>query len=121
MDDCGIGTRGNPPEAWGAMAMTNPYDPITARKRNPSELMALMQQSSLYQQENAQAMSGGSLPSSLEDELIGGLTKREYFAAMAFKACVDAYGDPTSADVAAKDAVKMADALIDRLNKEVSQ
>lgn len=45
-----------------------------------------------------------------------GLTKREYFAAMAMQAFIGA--DPDSAYVTiADEAVKYADALIERLNK----
>lgn len=44
-----------------------------------------------------------------------GLTKREYFAAMALRSCVDGYGNLQSG-TAAKDAVVLADALLKELN-----
>jgi hypothetical protein len=51
---------------------------------------------------------------------MGGLTKREYFAAMAMQGIATKKGSQVFADMPGfgRDAVRLADALIDALNKE---
>lgn len=50
--------------------------------------------------------------------LVGGLTKREYFAAMALSGFTSQPYKPGRFNSAATDAVILADALIEALNKE---
>jgi hypothetical protein len=47
-----------------------------------------------------------------------GLTKREYFAALAMQSCRARGSDYRTWEDLSKDAVEMADALIEELNKE---
>lgn len=49
---------------------------------------------------------------------LGGLSKRELFAAMAMQGCLAAHDDVFEPSTLAKDAVEYADALIKELAKE---
>jgi hypothetical protein len=101
--------------------MTNPNDPIYPRKRTQNEISALYQQMATSAQQGSH-LSGGiqsSLPQSFVDDVIGGLTKREYFAAMAIQGIIGQAKlkiDATSEEIAFL-AVCDADALIKELSK----
>jgi hypothetical protein len=98
----------------GRSSMVDPNDPVYPRKRNQSELMALTQQmASLSQQQTGSF----SMPSALENELIGGLTKREDFAARAMQGFTAAGLCGTSHKIVAEWCISLADALIAALNK----
>lgn len=54
----------------------------------------------------------------IEERAVFGLTKREYFAAMAMQALIGDHNLITTYQARCEEAVKYADALIEELNKE---
>lgn len=92
--------------------MTNPNDPIVPRKRTREELPAL------YQQMNSCGPLGStiSMPPGIEDEIIGGLTKREYFFCEALKCVVQLPNARMTSDYM-REAHEWADMMILELNK----
>lgn len=95
--------------------MTNPNDPIIARPRTQEETTRLFQQSTSALQADGTYILNG-MPQSASNELVGGLTKREYFAMKAMEGDIaEGFFGPARAALW----IEMADSLIAELNKEV--